>query len=270
MKTTQEIVTSTITPAPAVALATDAQASTAVTVIDGLAMPERSTDEIGKCFAYDENDNASLVAGSELKASELLWYVSRKGERISSETTRLANVIRLARALPAVTEGNLTVPAFAWVTVKLKANASTGSAFANMLGLIPALDIKDRNSLPATLSVFAVKNAIGWLKEREVINGEGKFTAKAVNDPVALALKEGVGATKLAKDIATRRELEKAAASGGDKAPATTPATTPATPAPEAPAPATPATPAPATPAPEVVPAPAPEAESEAPVLVEP
>lgn len=183
----------------------------------------RSVDKLAKLFHYNPDNTVTLEAESKLTAPELVTFLSDRIVAWGSESIRLANTLRLARMLPPVKEpvftlkdgqqvqtGEIETEAFRWTIEKLKANSATASTFANIVYLIPAIDVKENNAglLPESLSVFAVKNALGWLKDKGVIDEKTMKLdpVKSVTDPVVAKLKEGVAASKLSKDL---RELRK-------------------------------------------------------------
>jgi hypothetical protein len=182
-------------------------------------VPVRSIKALEKAFIIDDATNTvTLAKDSKLTGPEMLTYLSSKVERMGSETIRLANTLRLAKMLPDVEdtvrnakgeEVKKKFKAFDWVIAKLKANSATASTFTNIVYLIPALEVNEKNHL--NVSPFATKNALGWLKEKGVIDDDGKFKAGKETDPVRAKLVAGIGASKLAEDIRKIREEEKKA-----------------------------------------------------------
>lgn len=164
----------------------------------------RPMGKLEKLFVYGADDSVTLVKDSKLSAPELVAFLSERVQKLGSESVRLANTLRLARMLPKVKEGEREVDAFRWVTDRLKADSATVSAFQNIAYLVPAIDVKEANGL--TVSPFAVKNALGWLKDKDVIDDKGKFKPAAVADPVVKLLNTGIGASKLAAEL---KELRK-------------------------------------------------------------
>lgn len=172
----------------------------------------RPMKKLEKLFQYAADNSVTLVANSKLTAPELVAFLSERIVAWGSESIRLANTLRIARMLPPVKEGEREVPAFKWAIEKLKANSATASTFTNIAYLVPAIDVKEANggAFPDALSPFAVKNALGWLREKGVIDEKtGKLDpVKSLTDPVVKRLKEGVGASKLASEL---KELRKPA-----------------------------------------------------------
>lgn len=164
----------------------------------------RPIGKLEKLFQYGTDDSVTLVKDSKLTAPELVAFLSERVQKLGSESVRLANTLRLARMLPKVKEGEREVDAFRWVTDRLKADSATVSAFQNIAYLVPAIDVKEANGL--TGSVFGIKNALGWLKDKGVIDEQGKFKPEKVADPVVKMLKDGTGASKIAAEL---KELRK-------------------------------------------------------------
>lgn len=198
---------------PAVVSATIVAESPAVEVI-------RDMGKLEKLFSYGADDSVTLVPNSKLTASELFTFLKERVQKLGSDSVRLANTLRIARMLPDVKEGEKSVNAFDWVKGKLKADSATTSAFANIAYLVPAIDVIEQNGLK--VSPFTAKNALGWLRDKEVIDDNGKFKAeKAVADPIASKLKEGAtgkdisaALKKIRDDAKAEEEAKKKAALG--------------------------------------------------------
>lgn len=177
----------------------------------------RPMDKVASLFIYGADDSVTLVKDSQLTATELFTFLSERVQKLGSESVRLANTLRIARMLPDVKDGDKSVSAFQWVTAKLKADSATVSAFNNIAYLVPAIDVKEQNGL--TVSAFTVKNALPWLRDKDVIDENGKFKPeKAGVDPIATKLKTGATGAEIGKELKRIRDEAKAAEEARKKA----------------------------------------------------
>lgn len=194
-----------------------ALATTVAPVVESSVERIRPMDKIASLFVYGSDDSVTLVKDSQLTATELFTFLSERVQKLGSESVRLANTLRVARMLPDVKDGDKSVNAYQWIVAKLKADSATVSAFNNIAYLVPAIDVKEANGL--TVSAFTVKNALPWLRDKDVIDESGKFKAeKAGSDPIAEKLKAGATGKDISAALKKIRDDAKAAEEARKKA----------------------------------------------------
>lgn len=146
-------------------------------------------------------DGASVLfkKGARVTVDELAFLLNEDLKDSESKSVRLANTIRLARMLPAVKDGDATVPAFDWVKDKVRAQIQSEGrsegAFYTTFQLVEAIDVIEANSLKS--SPTNVKDAMAALRKSEALpKGELKLKASKASALVK-ALKEGATQAKV-------------------------------------------------------------------------
>lgn len=168
-----------------------------------VAVEPKATDVLAS-LVIDADCNVSFKAGYSFGVDGLAIAATYKASESNSAGIVAANIMRLARKLPAVTVDGKQVSAFAYVIDRVKAGLGTASAFNNVAGLIPCLEIRDANNLKA--SPFAIKEAMGYANKMGLLADDNKVKAGYEKDSVVLALKHGVGVNAIRPTIAAAKE----------------------------------------------------------------
>lgn len=131
------------------------------------AILEKSMAQIMANITVDVNNNASFKAGAKVTPAELAYAANETLIGAEGATIRAVNILRLARNLAPVKEGEgddaKERPAFEVAKEQFRALARTDGAFYNMLQLVDSVDVIETNKL--TVSPFAVKEAMGALRK---------------------------------------------------------------------------------------------------------
>lgn len=164
---------------------------------------ERPLEAIRADFTVNGTE-VLFKAGAKVTGEEMAYLLSEEMREQDSKTIRMANMMRLSRALPAVKVEGQDVIAFDYIKGKLKATAPTEGAFYTMFQLVEALDVIEVNKL-GNVSPFSVKNAMSALRKSDALPKAGSgepLKLKAGKAPsLVKALKEGATQAKVAEIV---------------------------------------------------------------------
>lgn len=208
---------------------TNKQNKQAPAILSAVIVPEiqRPVSAVLAEITFDGEGNATLKKGSNVTWQEIALASAEKMHDAESASIRAANVLRLARMLPAVKQkdkdgAEKEIPAFDMAAQGLRAALATESTYYNVLGMVAAVDVKEQYKLP--VSAFAVKESLGTLRRFGVLpKGDGKALPPRLTNgeggkaaPLIKALKDGkapVNALRAVLDKLNNRPAKKKGAS---------------------------------------------------------
>lgn len=194
---------------------------------------KRSAEQIARDFIVSSEGGVKVREGAKITVEEIGFLIAEEWKGEQAKSVKQANLLRIARGLPAITVGEgedaEEVPAFEFLKTALKNAAPTDGQFYNVFQLVDAIDFLEvnREKLGDKVNVFAVKNMMGPLRALEALPKPGEVPklkgskGKAIVD----ALKAGEPQAKL-QEIANKLGAVRARKGKGKKG-----KTTPETPA---------------------------------------
>jgi len=164
------------------------------TIVSAPLTIEPDASKVASVLNIDENGNVTFTAEyskSGFGLRGLVVFAAEKVQGAASASIIGANTLRLARSFPDIQEGDKKRKAFDVACEQVRALVKSESAFQNVAGLIPCLDIRDSNSLPC--SPFAVKESLGVLRKLELVDEKGTLKPGAGKNAIVKALKDKTG-----------------------------------------------------------------------------
>lgn len=168
----------------------NALATAIATITDNAPTVIRKADVVGSFVMFDDDDKATLKAGSKLTALEIGELCADYANKAASATVRACNVLSLAHMLPPVEtpradgKGTYQRKAFDIASEYAKGRCKTVSAWNNVQGMFRSIQVGEK----LKLNPFKVKNGLGYLNAMNFLNDDGTLKESAKSDAGVLAL----------------------------------------------------------------------------------